>query len=156
MREAGFDAGGVLLTAVAVLAFAGTEEATMTGPEIDREQGQLIYQCTDGGQVVLSDRPCGPEAGSRWISPADINVHEAPSVSRRRSHGLRQSRVTPATADRAPAGKEEKATCERIAVELERMQSRMRAGYRAREGERLRERQRRLKERRYSLGCRLR
>lgn len=156
MREAGVGAGGVLLAAVALLAAAGPEEATKAAPPVDREQEQLIYKCADGGPVVFADRPCGPEAETRRMSPADINTYEAPSVPPRRPIGRRHSRVLASSAGRASADPIENTICERITAELERLQSRMRAGYRAREGERLRERQRRLKERRYSLGCHFR
>ncbi|HSN72504.1 MAG TPA: hypothetical protein VLT59_13400 [Steroidobacteraceae bacterium] len=48
---------------------AGTADRTPTPPATNR-----VYRCVNGGEVVLSDRPCGNVVETREIGPGDINV----------------------------------------------------------------------------------
>ena len=120
---------------------------------------RTIYRCVLAGISTFSDRPCGDSIEAHSLDVPDVPAAVNSEV--RTASVPEPSRVTPKRA-RAPSRdanlpnqKDSRAKdCVRLDVELRRLSARMRAGYSAAEGERLRERQRMARERRRDLQCR--
>jgi hypothetical protein len=115
-----------------------------------------IYTCKVDGVVTFSDRPCGDAAQLHAIGESAINTYSAPAATpAAKSPG--KSKVVPkldprsARADRAEAKRVE--NCARYARSLKEIRSKMRAGYSAKEGERLRARQDKLRDSQRSASC---
>jgi len=122
---------------------------------------RTVYRCVLVGVTTFSDRPCGEsiEVHSPDSSDAPIPAVRRPSVTASVSE-LPQSAAKPVRAPPARRGnsanhKDSRAReCVRLDAELRRLRARMRVGYSAAEGERLRERQRTSSARRRELQCR--
>jgi len=108
------------------------------------ETATTIFKCEIAGVTTFSDRPCGQDAQSQTLDPAAINTYapppsatidSAPSV-KRGSKALRE--------DRSEAKRKE--ACARYASGLKAIRSKMRSGYTAKEGERLRIRAEKLRD----------
>lgn len=107
-----------------------------------------IYRCETATGVVFADRPCG--SGSEPYSPDLGSVSVMTTVP-----------AEPVTSKKAPAprrtGVEAKnvraETCARIDQSLHKIASTLRAGYSARQGERLKERKRDLEAQRRAQRC---
>jgi hypothetical protein len=109
------------------------------------DNGRAIFRCELNGVPTFSDRPCASAAESYEPDPIATNTYEPPP-----SHlGTRRAPVKPSPRKRAAAPAvdpdKHKETCARLAERLKDTRSKQRAGYKAREGERLKERQARLK-----------
>jgi hypothetical protein len=112
-----------------------------------------LYRCTIGGVTTYSDRPCAPDA-----------VQYEPDTSRTSTYSPPPAAPAPATPAktavprRRPAAAEDQvrhaAECERLRGALKDVAARMRAGYGVKQGEQLRERKRKLEERRRAQKCR--
>jgi hypothetical protein len=122
-----------------------------------RADSSPIYQCELHGQRVFSDRPCGGSAQLISRVPAQTNVYEHPNYETRliapaRGQGsrakVRERSVPPYEEDR------NRTACLRIDQSIDRIRSKQRAGYRAKEGVRLDERLQRLEEERRTRHCR--
>jgi hypothetical protein len=112
-----------------------------------------IFRCTVGDTTVFSDRPCDAntepyrsESSVNTYTPLPIEPRSPPPTSKR-------PRVDPQVARRAADQAKLAETCRRIERSLEDVRSRMRAGYTAKEGERLRERQAKLREQHRAARC---
>lgn len=157
------------LRRVAALCLALLPAVALAGAD---EPGRVtgFWRCRDGDALVLADRPCGADAVREGIAPADVNGYEPvpPPASgpARRAPG----EAAPRAARRDPAGaaagagrgtapvdaaqRRRLAECRRIGQGLHHLESRLRAGYSGRQGERLRARQNQLAARRWQLRCR--
>jgi hypothetical protein len=113
-----------------------------------------IYRCEVDGVLTFSDRPCGPE--SRPYSPDEtlVSTYDAPprasATTSARKPPRERPRRDPQSANEAKRAEE----CERIRTALAEIRATMRAGYTAREGERLRAREAKLKQRSKARSCR--
>jgi hypothetical protein len=104
--------------------------------------GRVIYRCEIDGLVTFSDRPCSPAA--TIYQPDSMNTYEAPPslpASREQPAPRIPKKDVPPAADLA----KHKQTCERLAQDLKYIRSKLRAGYKASEGEKLKARQERVK-----------
>jgi hypothetical protein len=112
-----------------------------------------IYRCEAQGQNVFSDRPCGLDASAYEADTARVSVTQSIPVV---AAPTKESK--PATRRPGSAGGNEvarrAAACERIEAGLRDIRARMRAGYSARQGERLKERQKELQAKRKAARCR--
>ncbi|MDY0064872.1 MAG: DUF4124 domain-containing protein [Steroidobacteraceae bacterium] len=111
-----------------------------------------IYRCVVAGVSTFSDRPCGDRSTIHQPGAAAVSTYQPPaatptddagrsSASRRRA----RERASGARADIESAARARKLEeCRRIEASLREIRSRMRAGYSASEGERLRTRQSKL------------
>lgn len=106
---------------------------------------RAIYRCEVNGQLTFSDRPCAPAAQRYEIDPADVNTYEAPVVSRAPRPSRAKRQVTRSNSDSLTQLAKQKQTCERLARGLKDIRSKMRAGYKVGEGEKLKARQQKLK-----------
>jgi hypothetical protein len=117
------------------------------------DNGRVIFRCELNGVPTFSDRPCASAAEHFEPDPIATNTYDPPP-----SHtGTRRAAVKPGSRKRAAAPaidpNKHKETCERLAERLKDTRSKQRAGYKAREGERLNERQARLKSQLRSARC---
>lgn len=108
-----------------------------------------VYECSNGGQRVLSDRPCGTDATVRGVDLAHQNTYrESPVASARyASAGVRQSGRSGSSFQSGSVPMElwePGVNCAAIERELEVVNAQLRAGYREPKGNRLRAKRRRL------------
>jgi hypothetical protein len=120
---------------------------------------QRIFRCEVDGRMVFSDLPCTTvpsievvlrptnsyHADTPAVSPGTRKI-VAPDQSTRQSD--RQADAIAAEQQRA------KLNCQRMADQLIHIENTMRSGYSGKQGERLRERQRQLEQRRRTERCR--
>jgi hypothetical protein len=114
----------------------------------------LVYRCTVGGVTTYSDRPCAPEAVPYQPDTSRVSTYEPPPLGR--TTPAEPPRKSP-TRKRAAAGADQvrrDAACERIRNSLREVAARMRAGYDAKQGERLRQRKATLERERRAQKCR--
>ena len=108
-----------------------------------------IYRCETPAGTTFSDRPCGP--ASERYSPDLANVSVMTTVP---AQPVAVKPTTPAVRKASAAPRDTKAeSCARIEQSLRKIASTQRAGYTAKQGERLKERKRELDERRRDLRC---
>jgi Domain of unknown function (DUF4124) len=115
-----------------------------------------IYRCEMNGVKTFSDRPCA--ADSPEYVPDDqrvstVKVEGVPSLTQTRP-AARSKASAPGKGSIAADQLKHKEGCARIDRSLSEIRSKMRAGYDAKQGERLRERQRKLTLDRREKKCR--
>ena len=114
----------------------------------------LIYRCTVGGVTTFSDRPCAAESAPYEPDPSRISTYDPPPAGRAAASSPPARR---APTRRGASGGEDQArhaaACERIRNALRDVAARMRAGYDAKQGERLRERKTKLDQQRRAQKC---
>jgi hypothetical protein len=133
-------------------AAAETPAAARTAAPATTRRHRAIFVCEDGGVPVYSDRPCAIASPSRAI------VIETPGAGAAfvTSPPPPRASTRPAPARRAPqpAPNDARASrCETLQRQLGEVNSRMRAGYSAREAARLWQRWRGLKDRLHAARC---
>jgi hypothetical protein len=114
----------------------------------------LIYRCTVGGVTTFSDRPCAAEAAPYAPDISRVSTYDPPPASRAAT-STQPSRSAPPRR-RASGGEDQvrhAAACERIRNALKDVAARMRAGYDAKQGEKLRERKAKLEQQRRAQKC---
>lgn len=112
-----------------------------------------IYRCTDQGGTVYSDRPCAENAAPHEIDDSRVTVY-TPAPTESRAPTAKPTKAKRAKAGRLPDPAKHEATCARLEQGLRDVRTKMRTGYGAKEGERLKERQRQLDRRRRTEKCR--
>ena len=116
-----------------------------------------IFRCEVNGAFIYADRPCGANP-EQYVPDAErVSVYQ-PVEPATPSRAVRSARPTRPAASRsretiAAAQARQEAECERVLGGLRDLRARMRSGYRAAEGERLKARLARLETRRRSLHC---
>lgn len=115
-----------------------------------------IYRCeSDRVGVVYSDRPCATDAAVHESSGARVTVYEAPPISERASDPRpKAASMAKAARKGAAAAAKQAASCAKLDQSLREVRTKLRTGYGVKEGERLKERQRQLAERRRAEKCR--
>ena len=111
-----------------------------------------IYRCTDQTGTVYSDRPCAENAAPHQIDDSRVTVYKPPPMSSTTS--AKSTKAKRAKAGRLPDPAKHEAGCARLEQGLRDVRTKMRTGYSAKEGERLKERQRQLDRRRRTEKCR--
>lgn len=108
-----------------------------------------VYECNVGGQRIFSDQACAPNAVTRDIGESNrmqghVITHRAEHLesSPRRSHASDDDDITT-----------RKQQCNKLRQQQDAVVSKERAGYNAKQGERLRARSDELKARYQSLRC---
>jgi hypothetical protein len=117
--------------------------------------GETIYRCESASGLVFSDRPCAADAELHAADTSRITVYDAPPISQRASEP--RSKAAPANNSarkHAAAQAKHQATCAKLDQSLRAVRTKLRTGYGAKEGERLKERQRQLAQRRRTEKCR--
>jgi len=112
-----------------------------------------VFRCTVDGVVTFSDRPCGHDAAAYESNLANVASSSASDAAQAPANAgaipsAAQSKRAPARADSSIALEQAKHAdmCARLEQSLREIRSKMRSGYDLKQGERLRERQRRLRE----------
>jgi len=123
----------------------------------DPTEVQRIFRCEVDGRIVFGDRPCvtvpstevvlGPTNSYHAVAPAAASP-TARKFAASDDQTTRQSDAIVAEQQRA------KLNCQRLADQLVNIENTMRSGYSGKQGERLRERQRQLEQRRRTERCR--
>ena len=119
-------------------------------------QGEAsIYRCVVGGVVTFADRPCGAEATTYQPDIDRVSSYTAPPAPSE-APSMRSSTKKRTTARSSTAANQvgRAAECDRIQTALRDIRAKMRAGYNAKEGERLKARQAKLNDRRRAQRCR--
>jgi hypothetical protein len=108
-----------------------------------------IYRCAGEGGTVYSDRPCGQNAAPHQIDNSRVTVYTpAPAVKRPvTTASAKPTGSRPAKKPRPPDPAKHRLACARLDQSLRDVRTRMRTGYGAQEGERLKARQRLLDQR---------
>lgn len=125
-------------------------------PALDAQP--VIYRCEGEGGVVYSDRACGPGADPHEIDDSRVTVYTPEPVADRGSSAASARPPKPLKPKRAKSKRvadpdEQRTKCARLEQRLRDIRTKMRTGYGAEEGERLRERRRQLGEQRRAEKC---
>lgn len=119
---------------------------------------RVIYRCQVADVVVFSDRPCALEAQEYEADTSRISTYAPPAVTQpvatRTKQKQRPERTSAARASSQVSQAKHAADCARVLASLKDIRAKMRAGYGAKEGERLKERQAKLEQRRRAQRCR--
>jgi hypothetical protein len=118
---------------------------SLCAPTLATRSAVPIHRCHVDGVLTFSDRPCGDASDVHEIDLDGINTSAAPAA--RNAAGRTQEQSTRRQTDSAGAPGRAKAAqaCERLDQSLKDIRSKMRSGYKASEGERLKQRQAKLK-----------
>ena len=119
---------------------------------------RLVYSCVAPGLVTFSDRPCGPVPEVRElkvIAPVPKAAGASPELGQAKKDSQASSRQAARREDavRDDPAEERAMACQKLQAALESVDSRMRAGYSAREAARLWERWREAKARLHEANC---
>lgn len=126
-----------------------------------RESYVGVYECTNNGQRVVSDKPCGEDAQARTLVIDQPDLRETArqrqitqSAGRSGSnHYTSPSSGSSTSRSGSTATASNEAACEAVDRAIENLNARMRQRYGAAEGERLRAQWHDLKRQRYDLKC---
>jgi hypothetical protein len=115
----------------------------------------LVYQCQREGVRVFSDRPCGADARPQRVAVAVAPASAAPVPAPRATPtAAKRSAPAPHAAQRAPPRPRAKTTqCHDLQRDIDAIDTRMRLGYRGKEGLKLDARRRAATERYRQLRC---
>ncbi|WP_129776278.1 DUF4124 domain-containing protein [Peristeroidobacter soli] len=115
-----------------------------------------IYRCAGENGPVYSDQPCGAHANRHEIDDSRVTVYTPPPAEKGRAvpaTPAKPAKNKRARAARPPDPARHEAACAKLAQALRDVRTKMRTGYGAKEGERLKERRRQLEERRRIEKC---
>jgi len=115
-----------------------------------------IFRCVVNGRAVFGDKPC-PDVPSVEVSVTSQNTYRgAESVSPTSTAQRTGAQRAPSRPDRTAeiAEQKQQERCRNFAKQLAQIESTMRAGYKAQQGEKLRDRLRSLQEQRVAERCR--
>jgi hypothetical protein len=117
-----------------------------------------IYRCEAGATTTFSDRPCDESARLYTPDSSRISTYEAPPAAPVVDRGRKQSKPRKARVSARSGGVDSAAkraaACDKVQNALKDIRARMRAGYSAKQGERLREQEQTLKLRWRADKCR--
>jgi len=112
-----------------------------------------IFRCEIGGVTTFSDRPCGAESTTYAPTADRVSTYEAPPLSKQPARAATRPQKRAARTSIAREQQKLAEECRRIEATLRDIRSKQRAGYTAKEGERLKARQKTLNERRKAKRC---
>lgn len=122
-------------------------------PTVGHAQVQ-VFRCTVDGVVTFSDKPCGADARPYEVDDAAISTFTPSPVSATSKKVARTDRATNSSRESIAAAQAKHAeTCARIEGSLRDIRAKMRAGYDAKQGERLNARERKLTAQRREQRC---
>jgi hypothetical protein len=116
---------------------------------------ETIFRCESPGGLIFSDRPCADDAAVHATEASRVSVYAAPPISGRASQPRsRASSPSRSAHKRAAEHARHQAACAKLDQSISEVRTKLRTGYGVKEGERLKERQRELAERRRRQRCR--
>lgn len=115
-----------------------------------------IYRCTGEAGTVYSDRPCAEDADPHEIDDSRVTVYTPAAADKQPSPAAsaKPTKAKPAKQAPLPDPAKHRLTCAKLEQSLRDVRTKMRSGYGAKDGERLRMRQRQLDQRRRWEKCR--
>jgi hypothetical protein len=138
----------------------------VVGPSQVEASGRSVgvFECNEGGQKILSDRPCAGDARMREVVIDDPDPYEAAAARQRAwAASATPPRVVPSQAQTVAGRASETAMadepdpnaaqCAWVDRQIEHLNAQMRQGYTSQQGEYYRERWHQLKEQRQALKC---
>lgn len=143
------------LGAVAVLTVLSASQAQSEPPPA-APSVRLIYRCEHGGVMTFSDQPCGAQAQTYEADTSRVSIYEGRPAARTESRPQPKKRA-PSASRRGSIADDQakhKADCAKLADASREVRDKMRSGYNAKEGERLKARQAKLAERARRERCR--
>jgi hypothetical protein len=115
----------------------------------------VIYRCEVDGVTTYQDRPCDRDSVQYEPDAARVSSYAPPAAAADPVNAARKPRRRPvAGASIAQAQAKRAEECRRIAASLQEIKAKTRAGYNAKEGERMRARKAKLDDRRRAHRCR--
>jgi Domain of unknown function (DUF4124) len=130
---------------------------TLAAWSVAASSASAIYRCEAEGVITFSDRPCDTSARQYEPDASRISTYDAPDVQASAAHRKQKKPRKPqgpARGSGVNSRAKRAAACDKIRNALKDIRARMRAGYSAREGERLREREQTLRARSRTDKCR--
>lgn len=120
--------------------------------------GVIVYQCSDDGVRVFSDRPCGAHARPQRVESVRAAATAAAAAVPTPGTPIApapQRRTTPHSAPRpnATTPRSKAAQCHGLQDDIDAIDTRMRLGYRGKEGTKLQARREAAVERYRTLRC---
>jgi hypothetical protein len=119
---------------------------------------RAIYRCESAGAVTFSDVPCDSTASEYQADASRVTTYTAPPASKVAASEVKQKKQSAkrkaASGSSVDDRAKQAAECARISGSLRDIRSKMRSGYGVKEGERLKQRQAKLEERRRAKHCR--
>lgn len=112
-----------------------------------------IYRCVEDHIVTYSDRPCGPTADEYEANEARISILEVAPAATTKVARSKPKRAVAGSESIAAAQAKHADNCAKLERSMRDIRSKMRAGYDARQGERLKDRQRKLSAKQRELRC---
>lgn len=115
-----------------------------------------VYRCAGAAGTVYSDQPCAEDADPHEIDDSRVTVY-TPAAANKLPRAKAVAKPTKAKAAkqvRVADPAEHRLACARLEQSLREVRNKMRAGYGAKQGERLKMRQRQLDQRRRLEKCR--
>ncbi|WP_116807709.1 DUF4124 domain-containing protein [Steroidobacter cummioxidans] len=112
-----------------------------------------IYRCTGDTGPVYSDRPCAAHADTHEIDDSRVTVYTPEAAEGRSPATTKPTKAKRSKATRLPDPAKRQITCAKLDQSLRDVRTKMRTGYSAKEGERLKARQRQLDQRRRLEKC---
>ncbi len=114
-----------------------------------------IYRCEVAEVTTFSDRPCGAESTTYVPDVTRVSTYDAPVAGKVSKPARPSARKRIAVRSSIAADQTKHAEqCGRIHASLRDIRAKMRAGYNAKQGERLRDRKAKLEQRRRTQRCR--
>ncbi|GFE89214.1 hypothetical protein GCM10011488_41680 [Steroidobacter agaridevorans] len=114
-----------------------------------------IYRCAGGAGTVYSDRPCAADADLHEIDDSRVTVYTPAPADKQLSTkaATKPMKAKSPRQARLPDPAEHRLTCAKLEQSLRDVRTKMRTGYSAKQGERLKMRQRQLDQRRRLEKC---
>ena len=114
-----------------------------------------IYRCAGETGTVYSDRPCAQNAHPHEIDASRVTVYTPAPTDKKptTTASAKPAKAKPPKRARLADPAKHQLTCAKLEQSLRDVRTKMRTGYRAKEGERLKARQRQLNERRRLEKC---
>lgn len=116
-----------------------------------------IYRCVGAAGTVYSDRPCGADGDQHQIDASRVTVYTPAPTPQRGSQAATAKQPATKRAKSGSGGAADPAKhrikCAKLDQALREVRTKMRTGYGAKEGERLKARQQRLGEQRRTEKC---
>lgn len=134
-------------------ASSSSQSAVSSSTGAPRSSIARVYQCTRDGQRIFSDQPCGTDAQQRDVQiTSRMDAAAVRNVASRRNERSRHvtRHITDTDTDSAD---DKKKRCAKIDSDKENLNARMRNGYGGAQGERLRDRLRKLNDEYFELRC---
>jgi Domain of unknown function (DUF4124) len=112
-----------------------------------------VYECKVNGQRIFSDQPCAADAAKREITVENTMSAREANIGSRSSTPQKAKSNRQRKTDVDDADDKRQARCQKLSGDKQTINSKLRAGYNNNQGERLRDRLRKVDNEYYDLRC---